>query len=220
MRIDVFSDPICPWCFIGKKRLEAAKTLRPDTTLQVRWRAFQLNPDMPPEGMDRADYLRVKFGGTSRAQEIYSHIARVGAEVGIPFDFARIPRTPNTLAAHGAIRYAQTEAPEHADALVDALFHAYFLAGRDIGEIDTLAAIAGEVGLDPDAVAAHLAAGSYADEIRAEDEVARRAGIAGVPCFIVAGKYALSGAQEPESFLPLLDMARQEDAEAAESPRG
>lgn len=220
MQIDIFSDPICPWCFIGKKRLDAARALRPDLDLRIRWRAFQLNPDMPHGGMDRQTYLNVKFGGPDRAQELYGHIARVGQEVGIPFDFNGIPRTPNTLAAHRLIRFAQQPEQSQADALVQALFDAYFLENRDIGDRETLLAIAEGAGLDRKAAADILDGDAYGEEIRAEDAYARRMGIGGVPCFIVNGKYALSGAQEPESFLPLFDMASQETRETAPQSSG
>ncbi|MEQ8604054.1 MAG: DsbA family oxidoreductase [Marivibrio sp.] len=220
MQIDIFSDPICPWCFIGKKRLDAARALRPGLDLKIRWRAFQLNPDMPAGGMDRQTYLNVKFGGPDRAQELYGQIARVGQEVGIPFDFAGIPRTPNTLSAHRLIRFAQQPEQGKADALVEALFDAYFLENRDIGDRETLLELAQVAGLDLGAAAEILDQDAYAEEIRAEDAYARRMGIGGVPCFIVNGKYALSGAQEPESFLPLFDMAVQEARETEPQSSG
>lgn len=220
MQIDIFSDPICPWCFIGKKRLEAARALRPGVGLQIRWRAFQLNPDMPPEGMDRQTYLSVKFGGADRAQELYGHIKDVGDQVGIPFKFDSITRTPSTMPAHRLIRHAQRPGVGKAEPLIDALFNAYFLDARDIGDIDVLVEIAEGVGLDGDDVRKLLEGDDYADEIRAEDSFARRIGIGGVPCFIVDGKYALSGAQEPESFLPLFDMADQESLENAPRSAG
>ena len=213
MKIDIFSDPICPWCFIGKKRLDAARELRPGITLDVRWRAFQLNPDMPSAGMDRQTYLNVKFGGAERAQELYGHIKRVGEDVGIPFRFDDIPRTPNTLDAHRLIRHAQQPDIDKAEPLVEALFDAYFLNSRDIGDFGVLSDIADSVGLPGDEARRLLESTDYADEIKAEDSYARRMGIGGVPCFIVNGKYALSGAQEPESFLPLFDMAEQESLE-------
>jgi predicted DsbA family dithiol-disulfide isomerase len=208
--IDVFSDPICPWCFIGKKRLEAALDARPDIPVTLRWRAFQLNPDMPRAGMDRQAYLSAKFGGPDRAAEIYGHIGRVGDEVGIDFQFDGIPRTPSTLKAHRLIRYAQRPAHDKANAVVAALFQAYFLEGRDIGDDTELMSIAESAGLDRDAAAAYLATDEDEAEVQAEDVFARRLGIGGVPCFIVEGKYAVSGAQEPEAFLPLLDMAIRE----------
>lgn len=215
MQIDIFSDPICPWCYIGKKRLEAARALRPGVDLQVRWRAFQLNPDMPPDGMDRQTYLTVKFGGADRARELYGHIKRVGDDVGIPFDFDAIPRTPSTLAAHRLIRFAQDSGAGLAEALVDRLFAAYFLEAQDIGQTGVLADVAEAAGMERAAVETFLAGDDHAEEVRAEDSFARRIGIGGVPCFILDGKYALSGAQEPESFLPLFDMADRESMETA-----
>lgn len=208
--IDVFSDPICPWCFIGKKRLDEALAARPDIPVTVRWRAFQLNPDMPRDGMDRQTYLSAKFGGAERAGEVYGHIRRVGSQVGIDFQFERIPRTPSTLKAHRLIRYAHRPNVDRANDLVPALFQAYFLDGRDIGADHILLDIAASVGMDKDDVTAYLATDEDENEVQAEDVYARRLGIGGVPCFIVDGKYALSGAQEPEAFLPILDMALQE----------
>lgn len=208
--IDVFSDPICPWCFIGKKRLDEALAARPDIPVTVRWRAFQLNPDMPRDGMDRQTYLSAKFGGAERAGEVYGHIRRVGSQVGIDFQFERIPRTPSTLKAHRLIRYAHRPNVDRANDLVPALFQAYFLDGRDIGADEILLDIAASVGMDKDDVTAYLATDEDENEVQAEDVYARRLGIGGVPCFIVDGKYALSGAQEPEAFLPILDMALQE----------
>lgn len=208
--IDVFSDPICPWCFIGKKRMDEALAMRPDIPVSIRWRAFQLNPDMPKEGMDRQAYLSAKFGGADRAGEVYGHIHQVGGQVGIDFQFDRIPRTPSTMKAHRLIRFTQENGGEEVNALIPLLFEAYFLNGQDIGEDAVLLDLAGKAGMDTDAVAAYLDSGKDEDEVQAEDVFARRLGIGGVPCFIINGKYALSGAQEPEAFLPLLDMAEKE----------
>lgn len=217
MQIDIFSDPVCPWCYIGKKRMARALDQRPDVTAQIRWRAFQLNPDMPPEGMDRQTYLSVKFGGAERAAEIYGHIDRVGKQAGIEFKFDRIPRAPNTLQAHRLIRFAARLQNGCSDAVVDGLFRAYFLEGRDIGHRDELLAIAEAAGLDRDAVSAYLDSDEDSGEIQAEDTFARRIGIGGVPCFIIGGKYALSGAQEPEAFLPIFDTVLQEERETQAS---
>jgi len=208
--IDVFSDPICPWCFIGKKRLDEALARRPDIPVTVRWRAFQLNPDMPRDGMDRQSYLSAKFGGAARAADVYGQIQQVGSRIGIEFQFDRIPRTPSTLKAHRLIRLAQRPEYDCAKDLIPALFHAYFLQGRDIGDTDVLLEIAETIGLDRTAVRHYLVSHEDEEEVQAEDVFARRLGIGGVPCFIIDGKYALSGAQEPEAFLPLLDMAIQE----------
>ena len=210
MIVDIFSDPICPWCFIGKKRLAQALDLRPDAPVTVRWRAFQLNPDMPPAGMDRQAYLSAKFGGADRAGQIYDRIRQVGETVGIDFAFDKITQTPNTVQAHRLIRFAQRPGIDKADLVTDLLFDAYFLNGERIGSIEDLMVIGERAGIDREALAAYFETDEDADEILAEDSHARRLGIGGVPCFIVDGKYALSGAQEAESFLPLFDMAQQE----------
>ncbi len=210
MIIDIFSDPICPWCYIGKKRLRDALALRPNLPIAVRWRAFQLNPDMPVEGMDRQTYLSVKFGGPDRASQVYERIRNVGDAVGIDFQFDKIQQTPNTIQAHRLIRFAQRVSAEIADTLTDRLFEAYFLNGKSIGDTESLVAHGVEAGLDEAALRAYFDTDEDTDEIHAEDSQARRMGIGGVPCFIVDGKYALSGAQEPESFLPLFDMAANE----------
>ena len=210
MLIDIFSDPICPWCFIGKKRLQQALELRPDTPVTVRWRAFQLNPDMPAGGIDRQSYLSAKFGGADRAGQIYERIRQVGLSVGIDFAFDKITQTPNTVQAHRLIRFAQRPDIDKADLVTDLLFDAYFLNGERIGSIEELLAIGEKAGIDRAALTAYFETDEDREEILAEDSHARRLGIGGVPCFIVDGKYALSGAQEPESFLPLLDMAQQE----------
>lgn len=212
MRIDIFSDVICPWCFIGKRRLEKALALRPQPDVKVHWRAFQLNPGMPEEGMERGAYLAAKFGGPEAAQRIYDTVGAAGRRTGVAFAFDRIRRTPNTVAAHRLIRYADRMGRQ--DATVEALFRAYFLDGRLVGEKPVLAEIAGEVGLDPDAVREYLAGSEDTEAVLAEDVYARQLGIGGVPCFIVDGRYALSGAQEPEAFLPVFDLV------AAEQPAG
>jgi predicted DsbA family dithiol-disulfide isomerase len=204
MRIDIFSDVICPWCFIGKKRLEKALALRPPAELTVQWRAFQLNPDMPAAGMDRKAYLEAKFGGPEAAQRIYDNVRAAGAKESIPFAFERIPRTPNTVGAHRLIRFGQRGGRQ--DEVVSALFQAYFIDGRNIGDPAALARIAGEAGLDEAAAAQYLAGDEDLEQVLAEDAFARKIGIGGVPCFIFDGKYAISGAQEPEAFLPVFDL--------------
>ncbi len=213
MRIDVVSDVICPWCYIGKRRLAAALEQRPEVAVEILWHPFQLNPDMPPEGMARQRYIAAKFGGGQHASRIYQNVTEVGATVGIPFHFERIQVTPNTRDAHRLIRHA-TEAGA-ADAVVEALFHAYFIAGRDIGERETLAEIAEEAGLDAEETARFLASPEGAEEVLAEDMSARRIGINAVPCFIFERKYVVSGAQEPEFFFPLFDLLKTEQAAPA-----
>jgi len=204
MQIDIISDVVCPWCFIGKRRLEKALVMRPDIETAITWRPFQLNPDMPAEGMARADYIATKFGDSGHSRRIHQTIAEAGTTVGINFAFDKIKRSPNTRNAHRLIRYATKQGA--GSEVVTRLFEGYFLQGRDVGDLATLAAIAAEAGLDEREARAFLAGDSERDEIVAEDRNARRLGVNAVPCFIFAGQYAISGAQEPEFFLPVFDL--------------
>ncbi|HVA35049.1 MAG TPA: DsbA family oxidoreductase [Stellaceae bacterium] len=213
MRIDIVADVICPWCFIGKRRLETALAQRPAIAPDITWRPFQLNPDMPAEGMPREAYLAAKFGGQAHAKRINQAAVDAGNSVGIPFAFEKIQRTPNTLAAHRLVRFAQREG--RATELVDRLFAGYFIEGRDIGNSDVLAAIAGESGLDAATARAFLAGASERAEVLADDAGARRLGINAVPCFIFDGQYAISGAQEPAFFFPVFDLVQNGPARAA-----
>lgn len=213
MQIDIFSDTICPWCYIGKKRLDRALAERPQPELTIRWRAFQLNPDMPPEGMDRQAYLERKFGGARDAERIYAPVRAAGREEGIDFAFERMTRTPNTLQSHRLIRWSERFGLQ--TPLVDRLFEAAFLEARDLGDPAVLASAAAAAGLDPDAAAAFLAGEEEAEEVRAEDLRARTAGITGVPCFIFEGRYALPGAQPPEVLQQMFDLAVQGELERA-----
>jgi len=213
MRIDIVADVICPWCFIGKRRLETALAQRPAIAPDITWRPFQLNPDMPAEGMPREAYLAAKFGGQAHAKRINQAAVDAGASVGIPFAFEKIQRTPNTLAAHRLVRFAQHEG--RAAELVDRLFAGYFIEGRDIGDRNVLAAIAGESGLDAATACEFLASTSERAEVMVDDAGARRLGINAVPCFIFAGQYAISGAQEPAFFFPVFDLVQNGPARAA-----
>jgi predicted DsbA family dithiol-disulfide isomerase len=213
MQIDIVSDMICPWCFIGKRRLERALAVRPDLTAILSWRAFQLNPDMPSDGISRELYLSAKFGGLRRAERLDETVSAAGRGEGIEFAFARIRRVPNTLRAHRLIRLAKNEGC--ADRVVEALFRASFLDGLDIGNIATLAAIAAPSGLDEPKVRRYLAGEAGTNEVRAEERRARALGIHAVPCFVLDRGYAISGAQEPEMFLPLFDMAAGPGGRAA-----
>ena len=206
MHIDIVSDVICPWCFIGKRRLEKALAQRPGIAAEITWRPFQLNPDMPPEGIERKAYLAAKFGSPAQAERVYARVAEAGATVGIPFAFERIRRTPNTRDAHRLIRHAASQG--QAEPVVEALFNAYFIEGRDIGDRATLAEIAGRAGLEPAETREWLDSPAEAETVLAEDRGARRLGINAVPCFIFAGNYAVSGAQEPEFFLPVFDLVQ------------
>lgn len=208
MDIDIVSDVICPWCFIGKRRLEAALAQWDGGDVALTWRPFQLNPDMPREGMEREAYMRAKFGPGGGAGR-FAQVAAVGAEVGIEFAFDRIRRTPSTLQAHRLIRWSATL--DEQDRMVETLFRAYFLDGADIGDDATLVRLAQDAGFDGAGVATYLASDQDAAQIRSEDALARQVGISGVPCFIVDRKFAVSGAQPVEAFLEVFQAARRDD---------
>lgn len=210
LTIDVVSDVVCPWCYVGKRRLEAALAGlvagEPHVRPLVSWHPFQLNPDLPRSGIDRRQYLEAKFGGPARADEIYERVRAAGRSVGIPFAFERIERQPNTLDAHRLIAWAQAQGD--ADALVERLFRAYFLEGLYVGDRETLATLAGEAGYDGDAARLHLASEAGLAEVTAMDRRVRELGVTGVPFFIFDGKVAVSGAQEPQTLLDAIDQAR------------
>jgi predicted DsbA family dithiol-disulfide isomerase len=198
--VDIVSDVVCPWCYIGKRRLEAALAARSQPRPEIRWHPFQLNPDIPPGGVDRRSYLDDKFGGPERAREIYARVEAAGREVGIPFDFGRIERQPNTLDAHRLIAWAQSTAAERTDRLVERLFKAYFCEGVNLGEIDELARLASEAGYDGAAARAHLGSDAGRAAIAAADARMKEMGIGGVPFFIFNRRLAVSGAQPPETL--------------------
>jgi len=212
MKIDIYSDTICPWCFIGKRRLERALAERPQPDLEIKWRAFQLNPDMPAEGMDRQRYLSLKFGGPEGASRIYDQVRAAGSSEGIAFAFEAMKRTPNTVSSHRLIRFASRAGKQ--DAVVEELFRVYFLEGADIGDLEVLVEAATAAGLYAGTVRSYLESAEDAEVVRAEDAHARHIGIQGVPTFILDGKYVLSGAHPPEVLFQLFDVARQADAEA------
>jgi predicted DsbA family dithiol-disulfide isomerase len=212
MRIDIVSDVICPWCFVGKRRLEKALALRPEIPVEIIWRPFQLNPDMPSEGVDREAYLAAKFGGDAYAERIHANVTAAGASVDIHFAFDRIRRMPNTRDAHRLIRHASAQG--RADVVVEALFRAYFLDGRDLGDHAVLTEIAAASGMDAREIGRFLASAAELDQVLAEERSARRIGVNAVPCFIFERQYAISGAQEPEFFLPIFDLV-QNGADAA-----
>jgi len=212
MIIDVFSDPICPWCFIGKRRMERAfDDMPPGLRPQVRWRAFMLNPEMPADGMERNAYLARKFGSGQRAMELYDVIARTGFEEGILFAFGDISRTPSSMNAHRLIRHAGTTARQNE--VVRELFDRYFLEGQDIGATDVLIEAAEAASMDGDDVRAFLAGDAERDEVLADHNLAQHIGINGVPCFILDGRYAVSGAQSPDVFKRMIETAKLTAAE-------
>ncbi|MDE0149250.1 MAG: DsbA family oxidoreductase [Rhodospirillaceae bacterium] len=223
--VDIVSDTVCPWCYVGKRRFEEALARRPpDLDVYVGWRPFQLNPDMPAEGMDRKAYLAAKFGGDERAEHIYSAIREAGASTGLDFDFAAMPRQPNTLDSHRLIDRAGRAAedsggrPGLQDAVVERLFRACFMEGRDIGDRETLVALAADAGMDADETRAYLDSDEDVERIRQEDRMARQMGIQGVPCFIIDRQYAVSGAQEPAVFLKAFEQVLEAEKAAAGSP--
>lgn len=198
MRIDVVSDMICPWCYLGKRRLEAALARRPDLRAEVHWLPFELNPAMPEGGLPRDEYLAPKLGGLEAMRTAQERLAALGASEGVEYRFERITRSPNTRAAH-ALAGIAAEAGR-ADALLEALFRAYFSEGRDVGDLATLVTLAGEVGLDAAEVEARLASRRDWPAVEQAGAEIRAAGISGVPFFILDRRLALSGAQEPAAF--------------------
>ena len=194
IRLDIFSDPVCPWCYIGKANLDRAMEAKPDHPFAVEWHPFQLNPGMAAGGVDRAEYLAAKFGG--RVDEINDRVAQAFAAAGLQVDFANISRIPNTLDAHRLIHWAGLEGRQAA--VVSALFRAYWREGRDIGDCEVLAQIAGDAGMDAAMTARLLASDADASDIAARDQDARSKGVNAVPTYLIAQQYVLSGAQQPE----------------------
>ncbi|OUS08592.1 polyketide biosynthesis protein [Rhodobacterales bacterium 52_120_T64] len=200
--LDIISDPICPWCYIGKAKLDRALEAAPDHPFEIQWRPFQLNPDMPAEGMDRREYLEWKFGGREGAIRIYGEIAKKAEETGLDIAFEKIKRTPNTLNAHRLIRWAQIE--EKQSQVVSQLFRRYFREGQDISDIDVLVDVATAVGMDGDLIRRLLEGDSDLAETIAEDKKAREMGVQGVPCFIIGASYAVQGAQNTDTWAGII----------------
>lgn len=199
--IDIVSDVVCPWCYVGKKRLEAALRLMPAEIIpQIRWHPFQLDPTIPPEGTDRKRYMAGKFGSPERVREVHRAISEAGRGAGIEFDFEAIEVSPNTLDAHRVLHWARAAGSDTQHRLAELLFAAYFEEGGNIGDPLVLAAAAREAGMDAEQVTARLASGEDRQSVEQEIEAARRMGVTGVPCFIIGRKYALVGAQEPEKL--------------------
>ncbi len=203
IRLDVFSDPICPWCYIGKARLQRALEARPNHPFVVHWHPFQLNPDMPKGGMDRRAYLEAKFGGKDGAVQAYLPVVQEAEASGLVLNLDAIKRTPNTLDAHRLIHWAALE--EKQNAMVDRLFKAYFVEGLDIGDHDVLADLAADIGLDRNMIARLLASDADADDIAARDADARHKGVNSVPTFVVSNQHVVPGAQPPELWIKVID---------------
>jgi predicted DsbA family dithiol-disulfide isomerase len=213
--IDVFADVVCPWCYIGERRLQRALARRPGAITR-RWRPFQLQPHMPREGIAWPDFIRTKFGGPEQARAIFDRVTSVGTTVGATFDFDRVASAPNTADAHRAILFAAERGDEWP--LVDRLFRAHFAEGRDIGDAETLAELAGNVGLDPAEVHDYLASDRNRDAVGQSQRRADELGITGVPFFIFAGRYAVSGAQPEELLGRAIDLVAN-DTLAGDQPR-
>ena len=211
IQIDIVFDPVCPWCYIGKRRLEQAFDLRPNFKVTPLWRPFLLNPEMPASGIDRTAYLIKKFGSEARVSRVFGAIAEAGQSVEIGFAFDKIRRTPNTVNAHRLVRFA---APfGKAGDAVEALFHDYFVNGHDIGEIDALVALGGGLGFDAATLHGYLKSNENVDLVYEENARAHRLGINGVPAFVFNDTLAISGAQEPCVLARILDAAKEtEDA--------
>lgn len=198
VRVDVVSDVMCPWCYIGKKRLEIASNLLEDIELDVHWLPFQLDGTLPKDGKPRAAYLSEKFGGKERAQIAYSQIEETGAAMDIPFAFDLIEYSSNTLDAHRLIHWAEEE--ELQNQMAERLFQAYFMEGQNIGDDDVLAALSGEIGMDDDEVLDKLHTNLAKDIVKGQIAESQKMGISGVPCFVLGQKYMVMGAQEPETL--------------------
>ena len=212
LNVEVVHDLVCPWCFLGLRRLLRTLRRRPDLLTDLTWRPFLLNPDTPRLGMPRADYVVRKFGSEERAGRLYASIAEIGRGEGVQFRFDRIRRTPSSVDAHRLVRFAV--AYGRGAEMVEALFSAHFTDGRDIGDTQVLAAIAVACGLDGGEALRFLHSDAEIDAVHAENLRAHRLGINGVPCFVVGGRHAIAGAQEPEVIERLLDVAAMEAAES------
>ena len=209
-KLDILSDPICPWCYIGKRNLDRALEARPNHRFEIEWHPFQLNPDMPREGMDRQAYLDAKFGGRDNAKQVYDRIAEAARATGLDLDLGGIARTPSTLDAHRLIHWAGLEGRQ--TAAVSRLFKAYFEDLQDIGDQGVLLDIAQGIGLDRAMTERLFETDADLDDIRARDAHARERGGTGVPTFIIAQQHAVPGAQPTELWLNVIDeLAAQAD---------
>jgi len=194
--VDVVSDVVCPWCYVGQKRLDKAIALLGEVEVRVRWRPFQLDPSIPAGGLDRRAYMLAKFGSEEKLGDIHARIEALGAAEGIAFDFGAIRVSPNTIDAHRVIRWAGAAGGDVQGRLVRGLFRLYFERGADVGDRSVLADAAAEAGMDASVVAALLPTDADREAVATEAATASRMGISGVPCFLLEGRYAVMGAQE------------------------
>ena len=217
LAVEVVFDLVCPWCYLGIRRLFQTLQRRPDLLVEIVWRPFLLSPDMPRAGMSHADYILRKFGGEERARRLYGSITDLGRAEGVLFRFDRIQRTPSSVDAHRLVRWAGRAGC--ADEMVEALFAAHFGDGIDIGDVAVLTTIAAACGLNPLAARAFLLSEQDVDCVHSDNLRAHRLGINGVPCIVVAGRHAIAGAQEPEVIERLLDVAAVETTELVNGTR-
>lgn len=208
MQIDMISDTVCPWCFIGKRRLARAMAQRPRISFDVKYRPFRLDPGVPKGGMARAAYMEAKFGDQAKIAQMDAIIAAEGAKDDIAFDFAAIARRPDTLNSHRLIRWAEASGVQ--DDVVERLFIAYFENGEDIGDIRVLADIADICGMDGVEIARQLETDTDTALVEREDALAREIGVTGVPAFIFGGRIAVSGAREPDILVQAIDKALED----------
>jgi predicted DsbA family dithiol-disulfide isomerase len=217
IEVQLIADLACPWCHIGLVRLNRARAERPDLPVRVRWWPFMLNPHLPPDGMNRGAYMRLKFGGEAAARQVYERIREAGRQDGIEFAFERMTRTPSTLAAHRLILHA--EARGRGEPLIDELFEALFERGEDIGQRDRLIEASAAAGLDAAEVAEFLDGRERTGDVVAAHQRAEQLGVRGVPVFVVGGRHAISGAQPPEILVGLLDLAAAAPVESGATSR-
>jgi len=211
MLIDIVYDPVCPWCYIGKRRMEQALSSRPNIETEINWHPFLLNPELPPEGIDRTAYLVHKFGSEARVRRVYGAISDLGLSVEIGFNFDQIRRTANTLDAHRLVRLAEQDGK--ADSVVEALFSSYFTEGKNIGNRDVLGKIAEETGLNPDVVMESLSGDDGVQDIMDANARAHRLGVNGVPTYVFNGTMLISGAQETNVLCRIIDAAQTMETE-------
>lgn len=207
LTVDVVSDVMCPWCFIGKRRLETALRSVPQLNVDVRWHPFQLDATLPKSGKDRQQYLDDKFGGKENADAVYSRIKETGAEEGINFAFDKIKLSPNTLDSHRLILWSRSDNVQ--SDVVERLFKAYFLDGEDLTKAATLVRISEEAGMQSDLVEQLLETETDLDKTEAQITRASESGISGVPCFIIDGRFVLAGAEKPETIAAALQHAEE-----------
>ena len=218
IRLDIFSDPVCPWCFIGKHNLFTALSGVDEELFSIEWHPFQLNPNMPEGGMDRREYLETKFGGKEGAIQAYLPIVEHANATGLTINFEAITKTPNTLKAQCLINWAKLEG--YQNELIQALFEAYFCHGKDIGDTAVLIDIADECGMNADVVKRLFASGQDQLEMQERDASARDMGVRAVPTFIVAGQHVVSGAQSVEMWQSVIeDIQKQLESQSSEMGR-